>query len=186
MEEIDMYLDEARSQMQKAIEYTETEFMKIRAGKASPGMLKGLMVEYYGAMTPIEQVASINTLDARTIQIKPWEKTVLGAVETAIMNSDLGLNPQNDGDVVRLNIPPLTEERRKDLVKQTKSEAENGKVSIRNTRKEINTELKKLQKEGVAEDDIKRAEEKVQTLTDESISKIDDLLQKKESEIMTV
>ena len=118
MEEIEFYLDDAKESMAKAVSHTEREFQKIRAGKASPQMLQGLSVEYYGAMSPIDQVASVNTPDAKTIIIKPWEKTVLGAIETAIINSDLGLNPQNDGELIRLSIPALTEERRKDLVKQ--------------------------------------------------------------------
>ena len=186
MEEIQFYLDEAKESMGKAVAHTEREFQKIRAGKASPQMLQGLSVEYYGAMTPIDQVASVNTPDAKTIIIKPWEKPVLGAIETAIINSDLGLNPQNDGELIRLSIPTLTEETRKDLVKQAKGEAENGKVRIRNIRKDSNSELKKLQKDGASEDAIKGAEDEVQKLTDAYIKEIDDVFAKKEKDILTV
>ncbi len=186
MEEIQFYLDEAKESMVKAVKHTESEFIKIRAGKASPNMLTGIMVDYYGAPTPIEQVSSINTTDARTIVIKPWEKNILGAIETAIINSDLGLNPQNDGEIIRISVPPLTEERRKELVKQTRTEAENGKISIRNARKDVNNELKKLLKDGASEDDIKRAEDKAQEITDSYIKKVEDLLVKKEEDILTI
>lgn len=186
MEEIDMYLDEARESMNKSIHHLAGELVKIRAGKATPGMLDGLMVEYYGNPTPINQVASVTTPEARTLMVKPWEKNVIPEIERAIINSDLGLNPQNDGEQVIINIPQLTEERRQVLVKQAKHEGEQGKVSIRNIRKETNDNLKKLQKDGAAEDDIKRAEDKVQALTDDFTKKIDELLEKKEKEIMTV
>ncbi|MCL4136895.1 UNVERIFIED_CONTAM: hypothetical protein GTU68_059255 [Idotea baltica] len=158
----------------------------LEKGRAMPNMLDGLMVEYYGNPTPLSQVASINTPDAKTLAIKPWEKSLLAEIEKSIVNSDLGLNPQNDGEIVRLNIPPLTEERRRDLVKQTKQEGENGKVSVRNVRKEANESLRQLIKEHVSEDDVKRSETKVQDLTNSFIQKIDDLLAKKEEEIMTV
>ena len=186
MEEIEIYLEEAKEAMTKTLAHTESEFSKIRAGKASPNMVHGIKVIYYGAPTPLEQVASVNTTDARTLVIKPWEKNIISDVERAIINSDLGLNPQNDGELIRIIVPPLTEERRKDLVKQTKAEAEDGRVAVRNTRKDVNNELKKLAKEGVSEDAIKGAEEEVQKLTDSYIKKIDDLLAKKEGEIMTV
>ncbi|MFN3403721.1 MAG: ribosome recycling factor [Cytophagaceae bacterium] len=186
MEEIQLYLDEAKETMQKALKHTESEFTKIRAGKAMPSMIHGVMVDYYGAPTPVEQVSSITAPDARTITLKPFEKKLIQDIEKAIRDSGLGFNPQNDGEVVRINLPPLTEERRKALVKQVKAEAENGKVAIRNIRKDTNEELKKLQKEGASEDDIKKAEEKVQGLTNEFIAKIDQLLSKKEAEIMTV
>ena len=185
-EEIQMYLDEADELMQKALDHTKSELIKIRAGKATPSMLDGIHVEYYGSMTPLNQLSSVTTPDARTIMIKPFEKSTITAIEKAIINSDLGLNPQNDGEVIRLNIPSLTEERRKTLVKQAKQEGENGKVSIRNVRKDINNALKDLKKEGASEDDIKRAEEKVQKLTDNYASKIDNMMSQKESEIMTV
>jgi ribosome recycling factor len=186
MEEIKLFLDEARDSMQKALKHTESELIKIRAGKASPAMVEGVLVEYYGTPTPLGQVGSITTPDARTIAIKPWEKKLIPDIEKAIRDSNLGFNPSNDGDLVRINIPPLTEERRKSLVKQVKAEGENGKVRIRNIRKEINEELKKLLKEGASQDEIKNAEEKVQNITNEFVAKIDDLLTKKESEIMTV
>lgn len=185
-EEIQMYLDEADENMKKAVSHVLDEFKKIRAGKATPNMLDGLLVEYYGNKTPINQVSSINTPDARTVMIKPWEKKMLGEIEKAIMNSDLGLNPQNDGEVVRLNIPPLTEERRKQLVKQAKNEAENGKISVRNVRKDANDSIRKLTKEGVSEDLVKDGEDQVQELTDKYSNRIDSLLEDKEKEIMTV
>lgn len=186
MEEIQLYLDEAKDMMQKAVNHAASELGKIRAGKASPQMLDGIMVEYYGAMTPLNQVSSINTPDARSIIIKPWEKNIIPEIEKAITNSDLGLNPQNDGEIVRISVPPLTEERRKDLVKHAKHEAELGKVSIRNARKEINDSLKELQKEGASEDEVKRAEDKVQEFTNQFSEKIDEMLVKKEEDIMTV
>ncbi|UII28826.1 ribosome recycling factor [Fulvivirga maritima] len=185
-EEINMYLDEARDLMNKAIKHFTGELVKIRAGKASPAILEGLMVQYYGNPTPINQVASITAPDARSLMIKPWEKNVIPEIEKAIINSDLGLNPQNDGEQVIISIPQLTEERRQNLVKQAKGEGEQGKISIRNVRKETNDNLKKLQKDGASEDEIKRAEDKVQALTDDFTKKIDELLEKKEKEIMTV
>lgn len=186
MEEINMYLDEAKDLMNKAIKHVSSELVKIRAGKAAPNMLDGLMVVYYGNPTPINQVASITTPDARTLMIKPWEKAVISEIEKAIINSDLGLNPQNDGEQVIINVPQLTEERRIALVKQAKHEGEQGKISIRNIRKETNDNLKQLQKDGVSEDEVKRAEDKVQALTDEFTRKIEEILAKKETEIMTV
>ncbi len=185
-EEIELFLQDAEEHMKKAVDHTASEFNKIRAGKASANMLDGLMVEYYGNPTPINQVATINTPDARTIAIKPWEKNMIGEIEKAITNSDLGLNPQNDGELVRLNIPPLTEERRLTLVKQAKHEAENGKISIRNIRKDANESIKSLLKEHVSEDEVKAGEDEVQTLTDKYTHKIDELLERKEKDIMTV
>lgn len=186
MEEIQLELDAAKEQMQKAVDHTASELLKIRAGKAMPNLVDGIMVNYYGGPTPIQQVASVNTPDARTLAIKPWEKNLIGEIEKAIINSDLGLAPQNNGEIVILTIPPLTEERRKDLVKHVKNECENGKISVRNARKETNDALKKLQKDGVSEDEVKRAEDKVQKLTDEFSAKIDALFEKKEAEIMKV
>lgn len=185
-EEIQLYLDEAQELMHKALEHVSHEFAKIRAGKATPGMLDGIMVKYYGNPTPIQQVATVNTPDARTLLIKPWEKNMLGEIERGIINSDLGINPQNDGEVVRLNIPPLTEERRRNLAKQAKNEAENGKISLRNIRKDSNDSIRKLLKENVSEDEVKDGESKVQDLTDKYVAKIDELLEKKEKEIMTI
>ncbi len=186
MEEIDLFLDEAKELMQKAVDHTASELLKIRAGKAMPNLLDGIMVQYYGAPTPLTQVASVNTPDARTLSIKPWEKNLISEIEKAIINSDLGLAPQNNGELIILTIPALTEERRINLVKQAKNECENGKISIRTIRKDTNDSLKKLQKEGASEDEIKRAEDVVQKLTDQYSSKIDELLVKKETDIMKV
>ena len=184
MEELELYLDEAKDQMNKAFAHVGHELTKIRAGKANPAMLDGIQVSYYGAMSPLNQVSSMTTPDPRTIFIKPWEKNLIQEIERAIQNANLGLNPQNDGQQVIINIPMLTEERRKQLVKQVGQECEHGRVSIRSIRKETNEELKKVK--GVSEDDVKAAEEKVQKLTDEFINRIDTLMKKKEIEIMTV
>jgi ribosome recycling factor len=184
MEEIEMYLDEAKDQMNKALAHVSHELTKIRAGKANPSMLDGILVSYYGAMTPLQQVSSMTTPDARTIFIKPWEKGLIQEIEKSIINANLGLTPQNDGQQVIINVPMLTEERRRQLVKQVSQECEQGKVSIRSIRKETNESLKKIK--GVSEDDVKNGEETVQKLTDESIIKIDNFLKKKEVEIMTV
>lgn len=185
-EDVKFYLDHAEELMDKSIDHTRLGLQKLRAGKAMPNMLDDLKIEYYGNPTPIGQVASINTPDARTIVVKPWEKNLISEIERAIINSDLGLNPQNDGELIRINIPPLSEERRILLVKHAKNEAEKGKISIRNARKEANDHLKQLQKDGVSEDLIKKAEIDVQKLTDDYSHKIDQLLAKKEEEIMTV
>jgi len=186
MEEIELYIEEAKELMEKAIHHVNYTFGKIRAGKATPGMLDGIMIEYYGNPTPLNQVSSINTPDARSIIIKPWEKTIIPEIEKSIINSDLGLNPQSDGEIIRLNVPPLSEERRLQLVKQAKHEAEHGRISIRNVRKDTNDHLRKLLKEHVSEDAIKNAEIDVQELTDNYIEKIDEMLQRKEEDIMTV
>jgi ribosome recycling factor len=186
MEDINFYIELAKDHMEKSIQHLSHALTKVRAGRAMPSMLDGIMVEYYGNPTPINQVASINTPDAKTLMIKPWEKSVLGEIEKAIINSDLGLNPANDGELIRLNIPPLTEERRKELVKQIRHEAEHGRVSIRNVRKEANDNLRKLLKEHVSEDDVHKAEAKIQILTDEYIEKIEKAIATKEEEIMTV
>lgn len=185
-EEIQMFLADAEEQMEKAVQHTNGELKKIRAGKAAPNMLDSIQVEYYGAPTPLNQVASVTTPDARTLMIRPFEKTIIQDIEKAIRDSDLGFNPQNDGENIRINVPALTEERRKQLVKQVKQEIENGKVSIRNARKDVNNSLKDLQKEGASEDDVKRAEETVQKLTDSFVAKVEDLYKKKEEELMTV
>jgi ribosome recycling factor len=184
MEELELYLDEAKDLMNKALNHIGQELTKIRAGKANPSMLDGIMVSYYGAMTPLNQVSSLTTPDARTIFIKPWEKSLIVEIEKSIQNANLGLNPQNDGQQVIINIPMLTEERRKQLVKQVGQECEQGRISVRNIRKDINEQLKKTK--GVSEDDVKNAEEQVQKLTNDFIQKIDGLMKKKETEIMTV
>lgn len=185
-EEIDLILESTKESMDKAIEHLEKELTKIRAGKANPSMLDGILVEYYGSNTPLQQVANIGTLDARTLTVQPWEKATLEPIERAIINSNLGLNPQNNGEMILINIPQLTEERRKDLVKQAKAEAEHAKVSIRNARKEANDEVKKLQKDGLAEDQAKGIEEEIQELTDKYVAKVDHILELKEVDIMKV
>jgi ribosome recycling factor len=184
MEELDLYIEEAKDLMTKALAHVGHELTKIRAGKANPNMLDGIMVSYYGAMSPLNQVSSMTTPDARTIFIKPWEKSLIHEIERAIQNANLGLNPQNDGQQVIINIPMLTEERRRQLVKQVGQECEHGKVSVRTIRKETNEHIKKIK--GVSEDDVKNAEEQVQKLTDDFILRIEALMRKKEAEIMTV
>lgn len=179
-------LDEAKLLMEKAITHTDSELLKIRAGKANPTMLDGLYIDYYGTNTALGQVANINSPDARTLVVQPWEKNLIGAIERAIQEANLGLNPQNDGSLIRINIPALTEERRKDLVKMAKTECEQGKITIRNARKDTNEGFKKLVKDGVAEDDAKTGEAEVQKLTDTYIIKIDKLLEVKEKDILTV
>lgn len=186
MEEIQKQLEKADQLMQKAYAHAQIEFGKIRAGRAMPDMLDGIQILYYGNLTLLNQAAAITAPDARTLVIKPWEKQYLAEIEKAIINSKLGLTPQNDGEVVRIVVPPLTEERRKDLVKQAKNEAEKGRVVIRNIRKDIKEAFKHLQKEGASEDLIKRSEEKLQTLTDKQIQTIDTLLTHKEAELMGV
>ena len=185
-EEINFHLDFAKEQMQEAVSHLENTLGKIRAGKAMPSMLDGIALDYYGTMTPLNQVASVTTPDARTISVKPWEKKMIPEIEKAIINSNLGFNPQNDGELIRINIPPLTEERRISLVKQAKAETENGKISIRNARKEIMDGLKKLLKDGAPEDAIKGAEDEVQKLTDLHSAKVEELLVAKEKDIMTI
>lgn len=179
-------LNEAKSLMEKAIEHADTELSKVRAGKAMPSMIDSVMVEYYGNPTPLSQVANVNTPDARTLVIQPWEKSLLNPIEKAIMEANLGFNPQNDGTIIRITVPPLTEERRRDLVKKVKAEAETGKVAIRNIRKEANEKIKKLKSEGVSEDEIKTGEADVQKLTDGYITRVDQLSDAKEKDIMTV
>jgi ribosome recycling factor len=183
---IKMELDEAKSLMEKALAHTDLEFTKIRAGKASVGMLDGIVADYYGAPTLLAQVASINTPDARTIVVQPWEKNMIGPIEKAIMEANIGLNPQNDGIVIRLNVPPLTEERRRDLVKKVKEEAESGRIAVRNIRKSTNESIKKLKNDGASEDEIKVGEGEVQKITDSFIAKVDHLAEVKEKDVMTV
>ncbi|HLO46042.1 MAG TPA: ribosome recycling factor [Leadbetterella sp.] len=186
MEEIDLLLDMAQDSMERAMKHTQIELSKIRAGKASTNMLDGIMVEYYGVMTPIAQMSSITTPDARTIQLKPFERKTINDIERAIINSNVGLNPANDGETIRLNVPPLTEERRRDLVKKVKQEIEVAKVNIRKVRQETNDDLKKLKNDGVSEDAIKMGEEKVQKLTNQFIDKTDQMFAAKETDIMQV
>jgi ribosome recycling factor len=172
--------------MEKAIDHAASEFAKIRAGKAHPSMLDSVKVDYYGNLVPLNQVGNVTTPDAKTIAVQPWEKSMLQPIEKGIIVANLGLNPVNDGNVVRVSLPPLTEERRKDIVKRVKSEAETAKVSIRNIRKDTNELIKKAQKEGVPEDECKAAEQQVQKSTDNFIKKVDDLTAAKEAEVMTV
>ena len=186
MEEIELYLDDAKDSMLKALKHTELELTKVRAGKATPNMLDGIMVDYYGVQSAIQNVSSISTPDSRTLSVKPWEKGMITTIEKAIRDANLGYNPQNNGESIIITIPPMTEERRRNLVKQAKTECENGKVRIRTIRKDTNDELKKLLKEGAAEDAVKAAEEKVQNLTNDYIALIDQTLVKKEAEIMTI
>ena len=186
MEEIDLILEDTKERMDKSIQFLISELKKIRAGKAMPSMLDGVMVEYYGTPTPILQVASITTPDSRTIFVKPWEKTIIQDIEKAIIDNDLGLNPQNDGENIINNIPALTEERRLVLVKQIKGEGEKGKISIRSVRKESNELIKKLSNEGFSEDAIKDGESEIQKITDLKISRIDEIIKSKETEITTI
>lgn len=186
MEEIEFILESTKESMNGSIAHLEKEFLNIRAGKASPQMLGGVFVDYYGSQTPLSQVANINVPDARTITVTPWEKSMLHPIEKAIMIANLGFNPMNNGDNIIISVPPLTEERRRDLVKQAKAEAEDAKIGIRNARKDANTDIKKLEKEGTSEDVCKKAEEDVQKLTDAYIKKIEEHLVIKEAEIMKV
>ena len=183
---VKLQLEDARDSMNKAVDHVELELTKIRAGKANPSMLDGIMVDYYGSPTPLSQVANVNTPDARTLVVQPWEKNMIPVIEKAISDANLGINPQNDGIVIRLMVPPLTEERRKDLVKKVKAEGEAGKIAIRNIRKDTNERIKKLQKEGVSEDEVKVGEAEVQKLTDGFILKVDKHIDLKEKDIMTV
>ncbi len=185
-EEIELVLEEARDRMQKALEHLEYELARLRAGRATPNLLDGITVDYYGVNSPLSQVSNINTPDAKTILIQPWEKSMLNIIEKAIMAANIGLVPINNGEVIRINIPPLTEERRYQLVKQVRLEAETAKISIRNSRKWANDELKKLLKEGLPEDLEKIASEKVQEMTSDFTSKVEKVVAQKEKEIMTV
>ena len=185
-EEVDFVIEHTEEKMSAAIEHLEKELLHIRAGKASPAMLDGLMVEYYGSLTPLNQVSNVSTPDARTIAIQPWEKALIPIIEKTIMNANLGFNPDNNGELIRINIPVLTEERRKDLVKQVHQEGEHAKISIRGARRDANDSLKKLQKEGLSEDLEKDAEAEVQKMTDKFGEKVDSLAVDKEKDIMTI
>ncbi|HOD09946.1 MAG TPA: ribosome recycling factor [Flavobacterium sp.] len=186
MEEIEFILDSTKESMVGSIAHLEKEFLNIRAGKATPQMLGSVFVDYYGSQTPLSQVSNINVPDARTITIQPYEKSMLQPIEKAIMIANIGFNPMNNGDVIIINVPALTEERRRDLAKQAKAESEDAKIGIRNARKDANTEIKKLEKDGTSEDVCKTAEDDVQKLTDTFIRKVDELLAVKEAEIMKV
>ena len=186
MEEIEFILDSTKESMEGSIAHLEKEFLNIRAGKASPQMLGSVFVDYYGSQTPLSQVSNVNIPDARTITIQPYEKNMLQPIEKAIMVANIGFNPMNNGDMIIINVPALTEERRRDLAKQAKVESEDAKIGIRNARKDANTEIKKLEKEGTSEDICKTAEEDVQKLTDNFIRKVEEHLAVKEAEIMKV
>lgn len=185
MIDANVLINTSKDHMQKAIDHLEVELAKIRAGRANPAMLDGLHVDYYGTNTPLTQVANISVPDARTLMIQPWEKSMIVPIEKSIMAANLGFNPQNDGQVIRINIPTLTEERRKDLVKKTKAEAEHAKVSIRTTRRDANEHVKKDGK-GMPEDVVKDIEDRIQKMTDQFSAIVDKHLVEKEKEIMTI
>ena len=185
-EEIQFLLDSANEGNNNSIAHLIAELEKIRAGKATPSMLDSVQVEAYGAQTPLNQVANVNTLDAKTITVQPWDKGTLDAICTGIINANLGLNPQNNGEMVIISVPALTEERRIDLVKKVKSEGEHAKVSVRNNRKDANDEVKKLGNDGLSEDRVKDLEEEIQQLTNAAVKRVDELVEKKEADIMTI
>lgn len=185
-EEIEILIDTTKESMNNAITHLEKKFSNIRAGKASPAMLGSVMVDYYGSPTPLNQVGNVSTPDARTLSIQPYEKSMISEIEKGIMVANLGLNPMNNGESVIINIPPLTQERRKELTKKAKSDAEDAKIGVRNDRKNANNEIKKLQKEGLSEDIAKDLEDEIQQLTNKYITDLEKLLELKEKEIMTV
>lgn len=183
-EDVKFILETTKESMESAIKHLEKQLLNIRAGKASPSMLGSVMVDYYGSQTPLNQVANVNTPDGRTISVQPWEKSMIGEIERGIMAANLGFNPMNNGESVIINVPPLTEERRRELTKQAKAEVEDAKVGIRNARKDANNEIKKMDE--LSEDQKSNAEVDVQDLTDKFISKVDTMYEVKEKEIMTV
>jgi ribosome recycling factor len=185
-EELDFLYEEAKENMGKSIQHFERELLKVRAGKANPQMLDNVKVDYYGVMTKLSQMSNINTPDPRSIIVQPWEKNMLDPIERAIMAANLGFNPQNDGTLIRISVPPLTEERRKELVKKVKSEAEHTKVGIRNNRRDALEAGKKLEKEGVPEDMVKAYEHNIQELTNEFTARVDKMVDQKEEDIMTI
>jgi ribosome recycling factor len=185
-EEVELIIEETSDRMQKALEHLEHELARLRAGRSNPALLDGITVDYYGVNSPLSQVSNINTPDPKTILVQPWEKNMLGIIEKAIMAANIGLTPVNNGEVIRLNVPPLTEERRHQLVKQVRNEGETAKISVRNARKFANDELKILLKDGLPEDSEKDAVEKVQELTHSYNTKIDKVLAIKEKDVMTV
>ncbi len=185
-EEVEFVIDAAIEMMDKAINHLEVELGTLRAGKANPRMLDTVMVDYYGTQTPISQVANIGTPDPKTIAIQPWEKTMVEPIERSIINANLGYTPMNNGEIIRINIPALTEERRKILVKQVHSEGENARISIRSSRKDANDEIKALEKDGLSEDDAKKAEDTIQKQTDQFGEKIDQIVKAKEEDIMKI
>jgi len=185
-EEVELILEDAVEKMERTALHLGVNLAKIRAGRANVSMLDGINVDYYGSITPLNQVANVNTPDARTLAVQPWEKTMIGPIEKAILAANLGLTPMNNGEVIRINIPILTEQRRQELVKQVKTEGENGKVSVRNIRRDANDHLKKLQKDGLSEDEEKGAEAQVQVITDKFSKQVDEIIDAKEKDIMTI
>jgi len=185
-EDVELIIEETRDRMQKALEHLEHELARLRAGRATPVLLDGITVDYYGVNSPLAQVSNINTPDPKTIMIQPWEKTMLGIIEKAIMAANIGLTPVNNGEVIRINIPPLTEERRHQLVKQVRNEGETAKISVRNARKWANDELKQLLKDGLPEDSEIDAVENVQVMTHDYNGKVDKVMAMKEKDVMTV
>ena len=186
MEEIDFILDSTKESMEGSLSHLEKEFLNIRAGKASPAMLGSVKVDYYGTPTPLSQVGAVNTLDSRTLTVQPWEKSVLDEIAKGIMNANLGLNPQSNGEIIIISVPVLTEERRRDLVKRAKAEGESAKIGIRGKRKDANDFIKSLKNDGLSEDQVKNTEDTIQKLTDTFIQKIDALVDVKEVDIMKV
>jgi len=185
-EDLEFILEETRDNMKKALDHLETELIKIRAGKANPQMLEGLTVDYYGSPTVLNQVSNVSVMDARTLTIQPWEKNMLQPIERAIINANLGVTPQNDGNIIRLFMPPLTEERRREFVKRAGGEGEQSRVAIRNMRRDAIEQIKKLQKDGLSEDEAKDAEKEIQDITDRHIALVEKHLQQKEKDIMSV
>jgi len=185
-EEVQMIYDECKSSNAKTLTHLESELQKVRAGKATPSMLQSVMVDYYGAPTPLAQVANVATMDARTITVQPWERTMLNEIAKGIINSNLGFAPQNNGEMLLINVPPLTEERRKEMVKKAKAEGESAKVGIRNNRKDCLDLIKGLKNDGLSEDMTKDAENEIQNITNAFIKKVDDIIELKEKDIMTI
>ncbi|MFN8242812.1 MAG: ribosome recycling factor [Ferruginibacter sp.] len=185
-EELNKIISDTESSMTKALNHLEAELVKIRAGKANPNMLDGIVAEYYGNPTPINQIANVSVMDARTIAVQPWEKNMLQPIERAIIAANIGINPQNDGNIIRLFLPPLTEERRKELVKRCNGEGEHAKVAVRNIRRDAIEHIKKLQKDGLSEDIAKDAEKEIQDITDKYIVLVEKHLTAKDKEIMAV
>ena len=185
-EDVQLVYEMARENMEKSVEHLDNELIRIRAGKANVHILDGVMVDYYGTPTPLNQVSNISTPDAKTIMIQPWEKSMIDPLEKALMQSNVGITPSNNGEVIRLIIPQLTEERRRELVKKVKTEGENARVSLRNSRREANDEYKQMQKDGLSEAETKTAEDLIQKLTDEFTEKVEKIVESKEEDIMTI
>jgi ribosome recycling factor len=185
-EEVQMVYEMTKERMEKAVEHLDSELIRIRAGKANVHILDGVLVDYYGTPTPLNQVSNVSTPDAKTIMIQPWEKSMIDTIEKALMQSNVGITPGNNGEVIRLVVPQLTEERRRDLVKQVKNEGENARVSVRNARREANDEYKNMQKDGLSEDEAKTAEDNIQKLTDDFTEKVEKIVEAKEQDIMTI